>query len=380
MNSKPVSHSSSASEDSSSGVGSGSSGVESGSSLTASGSSGVLDSVGMFEAAAALPEQIEDAIQRTMEVDGLPAPGGISNILVIGMGGSGIVGDFLTVSAGPFISLPILVVKNYEPPSYVSDKTLVLAVSFSGNTEETLQAVTTAASLGGRIVAITTGGKLAELAAQWNMPVIPVDSTIPMPRAGLGAMAVPTLMLFERLGYFPGATDWLTDAAAHLKTRRDSLLADDNEAAKLARSIGRTVPIIYGGGGLGAVAALRMKTQVNENAKAPAFSAAVPEMCHNEIVGWGQHGDLTRQAFSTVFLRHDFEHPQVSRVYEVLRELLAEVTSGIYDLSAKGESPIAQLFDLIMLGDFVSLYMASQEGIDPGPVPVIAELKSRLGD
>jgi len=337
-----------------------------------------LDSVGMFEATAALPEQIENAIERAQAVEGLPAPGGISNVLVVGMGGSGIVGDFLTVSAGPFTTLPIVVVKNYEPPSYVSDKTLVLAVSFSGNTEETVQAVTTAASLGGRVVAITTGGKLAELAGQWKMPVVSVDPDIPMPRAGLGAMAAPALVLLERLGYFVGATDWLMDAIAHLKTRRDELLSDGNEAEKLARQIGRTVPIVYGGGGLGSVAALRMKTQVNENAKAPAFSAAVPEMCHNEIVGWGQHGDLTRQAFSTIFLRHDYEHPQVGRVFEVLRELLEEATSDIYDVNAKGDSTIAQLFDLILLGDFVSLHMAAQEGIDPGPVPVIGELKSRL--
>lgn len=337
-----------------------------------------LDSAGMFEAAAALPEQLEDAIDRAHQVDGLPAPKGITNVLVVGMGGSGIVGDFLTVSAGPFTRLPIVVIKNYEPPSYVSDNTLVLAVSFSGNTEETIQAVSTAASLGGRIVAITTGGQLAELARKWNVAVVEVDSTIPMPRAGLGAMAAPALVVLERLGFFAGATAWLSDAIAHLKVRRDELLGDNSVAQKLAHQIGRTVPIIYGGGGLGSVAGLRLKTQINENAKAPAFWATVPEMCHNEIVGWGQHGDLTRQMFSAVFLRHDFEHPQVTRAFEVLGELLEEVTSDICQLTAAGESSIAQLLDLIMLGDFVSLHMATQEGIDPGPVPIIDELKAKL--
>ena len=337
-----------------------------------------LDTVGMFEATAGLPEQIREAVRRAEAAEGLPPPGGISNILVVGMGGSGIVGDFLTVSAGPFISLPIVVVKNYEPPSYVSDKTLVLAVSFSGNTEETIQAVSTAASLGGRVVAITTGGQLAEMAGQWNMPVVEVDPQIPMPRAGLGAMAIPALVILERIGCFPGAKDWIADAVMTLEARRDELMKPGNEAEELARQIGRTFPVIYGGGGLGGTAALRMKTQVNENAKAPAFHAAVPEMCHNEIVGWGQHGDITRQVLSVLFLRHDYEHPQVTRVIGVLKEMLEEVAEGIHEIHARGESSIAQLLDLIMFGDFVSLYMATQAGVDPGPVPVITELKARL--
>lgn len=337
-----------------------------------------LDTVGMFEATAGLPEQIKDAVRRAEATDGLPPPSGISNILVVGMGGSGIVGDFLTVSAGPFISLPIVVVKNYEPPSYVSDKTLVLAVSFSGNTEETLQAVSTAASLGGRVVAITTGGQLADLAGQWNMPLVEVDPEIPMPRAGLGAMAIPALVILERIGCFPGAKEWIADAVVSLEARRDELMKPSNEAEEMARQIGQTFPVIYGGGGLGGTAALRMKTQINENAKAPAFHASVPEMCHNEIVGWGQHGDITRQVLSVLFLRHDYEHPQVTRVVGVLKEMLEEVTAGIHEIHARGESSIAQLLDLILFGDFVSLYMATQAGVDPGPVPVITELKARL--
>lgn len=337
-----------------------------------------VDSMGMLDATATLPEQILGALERTENVDGLPAPGGLSNILVIGMGGSGVVGDILTVTAGPFISLPIVVVKNYEPPSYVSDNTLVLAVSFSGNTEETLQAVETAAILGGRVVAITTGGELANKANRWKVPVISVDSTIPMPRAGLGAMAVPVMVVLEKLGFFPGATEWLKDSVTSLRARREELMSDKSEASELALKVGRTFPIIYGGGGLGATAALRMKAQVNENAKAPAFSAPVPEMCHNEIVGWGQHGDITRQVFSTIFLRHDYEHPQVTRAFSVLEEMLREVTQEVHTVQARGENILAQLFDLVMFGDFMSYYMATQGGVDPGPVPAIVELKAKL--
>jgi glucose/mannose-6-phosphate isomerase len=137
--------------------------------------------------------------------------------------------------------------------------------------------------------------------------------------------------------------------------------------------------LIYGGGALGATAALRWKSQINENAKSPAFWNAQPELCHNEIVGWGQHGDLTRQAVTVVALRHDDEHPQVIRRFEFVEEVLDEVVAGVIEVRAEGDGQLAQLFDLVLIGDFTSLHMAFQEGIDPGPVPLLGELKARLG-
>jgi glucose/mannose-6-phosphate isomerase len=126
------------------------------------------------------------------------------------------------------------------------------------------------------------------------------------------------------------------------------------------------------------VAARRWKTQINENAKAPAFTGTIPELCHNEIVGWGQHGDMTRQVFTLVELRHDEEHPQEARRFDLVRDLLAEVTHDVIEVRAIGEGPLAQLFDLTLVGDFVSLHMAAQEGIDPGPVPVLDDMKRAL--
>src|SRR5690606_2311649 len=141
---------------------------------------------------------------------------------------------------------------------------------------------------------------------------------------------------------------------------------------------GRTVPLVVGAGPVGAVAAQRWKTQVNENAKAPAFTAAIPEMCHNEICGWGQHGDVTRQLFTLVELRHDEEHPQESRRFDLVRELMAEVVHDVIEVRAVGDGPLAQLFDLVMIGDAVSLHLAAQTGVDPGPVPVLDDLKRAL--
>jgi len=337
-----------------------------------------LDSLGMFEAAAGLPEQIEEAVATAQLVEGLPDPGQIDNVLVLGMGGSGVSGDLLTVVAGPFMPLPVVVVKGYEPPSYVNDRTLVFAMSFSGNTEETLDAATTAANAGGRIVAVTQGGQLGELCRGWGAPVVAISEDIPVPRAGLGAMATPMMIVLERLGFFPGAEGWIRFAVEQLKVRRDKLAVDGGPAERLAEDLARRVPIIYGGGGLGGLAATRWKTEFNENSRSPAWANTNPELGHNEIAGWGQNGDLTRQVFAIINLRHDFEHPQVMRRFDLMYPWLEEVVGDIFSVQAEGEGPLAQLLDLCLFGTFTSLHVAVQEGIDPGPVPVLDELKAAL--
>jgi len=191
-------------------------------------------------------------------------------------------------------------------------------------------------------------------------------------------MAIPALVVLEEIGLFPGATGWIELAVDQLRRRRDVLVGPGNPAAALARTIGRTIPLIHGAQAVGAAAALRWKTQINENAKAPAFTAVYPELCHNEIAGWGQNGDVTRQIMTLVNLRHDAEHPQVVRRFELVAEILREVVADIVEVRAQGEGDLAQLLDLILVGDFVSLHLAAQEGIDPGPVPALDEIKQRL--
>jgi glucose/mannose-6-phosphate isomerase len=337
-----------------------------------------LDTLGMFDAAAGLPEQIEVAVAAAQDANGLPDGDSVDNVLVLGMGGSGVTGELLQAIAGPFMPLPVVVVKGYEPPSYVNDRTLVFAMSFSGDTEETVDAVETAAAGGGRVVAVTRGGRLGALVERWGGQVVPIADGIPQPRAGLGALAIPPLIVLERMGLFPGAGEWIALAVEQLRIRRDELVRDGNPAELLARRIGRTLPIIYGGGGLGAVAATRWKTEVNENARVAAFSNSSPELCHNEIAGWGQHGDMTRQVFTLVDLRHDYEHPQVMRRFELIDQVAEEVLAGVETVEAAGEGNLAQLLDLSMFGTFTSLHLAAQEGIDPGPVPVLDWVKEQL--
>jgi glucose/mannose-6-phosphate isomerase len=334
----------------------------------------------MFEVTAGLPEQVERAARDARGLEGLPDREAIENVVVLGMGGSGIAGDVLIATAAPFMPVPVVVVKGYTAPAFVDEHSLVFAISFSGNTEETIEAASEAAVQGARMVVVTSGGQLGKLASSWGAPVVEVPDTIPQPRAALGAVAIPPLVVLEEVGLFPGAGGWIDQAVVQLKRRRDALVADRNGAADLARRIGRTIPLVHSSGSIGTAAAQRWKTQVNENANAPAFWAVHPELCHNEIQGWGQHGDLTRQAITVVNLRHDAEHPQVARRFEVVAELMDEVVAGIHEVQAEGEGDLAQLLDLILFGDFVALHLAYQEGIDPGPVPALVDLKRRLSE
>jgi glucose/mannose-6-phosphate isomerase len=202
-------------------------------------------------------------------------------------------------------------------------------------------------------------------------------------------MAIPLLVILERIGLFPGATHWIDLAVLQLRRRREELLSAASPAAAVAEAVGWTVPLVHSSTTLGAAAALRWKTQVNENAKRPAFWALYPELCHNEVAGWGGAGvpsplrgggrgedpglDLT-----VVNLRHDSEHPQMGRRFALVGEVLAEAGAGVCEVWAEGEGELAQLLDLVLIGDFVSLHLAAIAGADPGPIPVLDRLKARL--
>ena len=340
---------------------------------------GAPDSDHMWETTAGLPEQVADAAATASAATGLPSADGLTSVVAMGMGGSGIGADVLAAIAGPELSLPIVVVKDYACPAFVGPTTLVMASSFSGNTEETLNCAQSAVERGARLVCFAGGGSLAALGRDAGAPVITVPD-VPWPRAAFGALSVAPLVVLEAMGLLTGMTAAVDRAVEQLRRRRDGIVGGDRRPAELARRLARTIPLIHGSGPLGAPAALRWKCQINENAKCPAFTATQPELCHNEITGWGQHGDATRQLLSLVQLRHDFEHPQVSRRCELVADIMAEVMADIVTVQAAGDGPLAQLFDLAFAGDVVSLHLAAREGIDPGPIPVLMDLKAALAE
>lgn len=340
----------------------------------------VLDSQGMWRQAEGLPEQAQAAVARARGLYGLPDAESIASVVVMGMGGSGFAGEVVLAAAAPQMPVPVVVVKSYECPAFVDDTTLVFAVSASGNTEETIQAASDAAVAGARMVVVTSGGELGRLAGSWGAPVVAVPADIPQPRAAVAALSLPPLVVLEDIGLYKGGSYWIEQAIDQLKRRRDLLVAagESGPAAEVARRIGDTIPLFHGGGSVGAAAAQRWRTQVNENAKAMAFWAAQPELCHNEVCGWGRQQKLTKETVTAVALRHDGEHPQVSRRFELVAELLGPVVASTIEVRASGDGDLAQLLDLVLFGDYVSLWMAAMAGVDPGPIEVLTTLKARL--
>ncbi len=226
------------------------------------------------------------------------------------------------------------------------------------------------------------GGALASLADHAGVPWCPVFASAASgqsrsaARAALGATTVPLLVALARAGLRPDCTAAVQAASEALARRRDALVAPGSAAAELARRLGRTIPLVYGAAGVAAVAAHWWKAQVNLNAKAPAFSAAVPALTHDELAGWGQSGDVTRQTMSLVLLRHAGEEPRAAALFAAVRAATDEVMADIFEVQGEGEDDLCRFFDLTLLGALVSLHLAAREGVDPGPVPAVEEAQA----
>jgi glucose/mannose-6-phosphate isomerase len=341
------------------------------------------DTLNFLDAVAGLPEQLAAAHEAAAMVhaDALPNADAIRNIVVLGMGGSGISGDVVSAAFNDEIPVPVTVLKQMRTPAFVGPETLAFAMSYSGGTEETISMARSAVEKGAQLVAVSCGGELEAIAREAGGLHIACPSGY-LPRAAVGALVAPLCTVLFRIGFAPGAHAMLMQAQAQLARRRDQCCPQvegaANPARELARQIGRTIPLIYGGGAIGATAAYRWKCDVNENAKAPAFSNAYPELDHNEICAWGQHGDVTRQLLTLIELRHGFEHDRLRLRFDATREIIEECVHQVLSVEAQGEGRLAQLLDLMYVGDWTSCYLGLQNDVDPGPIDAIFALKARL--
>ncbi len=345
------------------------------------------DTLGMWEAAAALPEQLSEALQTAAEAFDGTAPLGRSAFRAVAAFGLGTGGTACAAAAAltaPDLALPLWVGNGSVVPAFVGPDTLVLAVSSSGGTAETLGAATQAAERGATVVAVggDAGGALANLADHAGLPWCPVFASATSgqsrsaARAALGATTVPLLVALTRAGLRPDCTATVQSAAEALARRRDALLAPGSATAELAHRLGRTIPLVYGAAGVAGVAAQWWKAQVNLNAKAPAFTAALPELTHDELAGWGQGGDVTRQTMSLVLLRHTGEGPRAAALFAAVRAATDEVMAEIFEVRGEGEDDLCRFFDLTLQGALLSLHLAAGEGVDPGPVPAVDEAQA----
>jgi len=263
----------------------------------------------------------------------------------------------------------------------VGPRTLVFAVSYSGNTEETLSAYGEARAKGARVIALTSGGRLASLAREDGVPLITVPGGI-APRSATGYLFVPMLVVLERLGLAGGISAEVEGMIAHLQELRTRYGVDvptrDNPAKQLALNLAGRLPVIWGASGTTEVVAQRWKGQINENAKSPAWWNVLPEANHNEVVGLEVPADLLKKIW-LVFLRDPDDHPRVGLRFDITREMAGSV-AGISEFEAGGTGRLARMYSLIYLGDYASLYLAACYGIDPGPVKAIDRLKAALAE
>ncbi|MDT3698890.1 MAG: bifunctional phosphoglucose/phosphomannose isomerase [Thermincola sp.] len=334
----------------------------------------------MLEALRNLPEQCQEALEIGRKVNIPAGYAEISNIVVTGLGGSAIGGDFLRLFVGDRIGVPVIINRDYTLPKFIDAKTLIFTVSYSGNTEETLSAYAEAREKGAKIVALTNGGQLRQLAEADGMPVIVVPAGI-SPRAATGYLLIPTLAVLESISLINDLDNQISDLTTALKTLRDKLQpetpADRNPAKQLAGRFYGKLPVIWAASGNTEVVATRWKGQINENAKAPAYWNIFPELNHNEIVGFEEPAELLKN-LEIVMLRDQNDHPRVQKRMEVSREIIQDVVSGVTEVWSEGESRLARLFTLTYIGDFTSVYLATLYGIDPTPVKNIDFLKNKL--
>lgn len=342
-----------------------------------------VDAGGMLEVVERFPGQVREALATGPEGGPLPSADGVDSVLVLGMGGSGVSGDVagaLGMAAG--LRVPLVTVKGYRVPGFVSNRTLVFAVSYSGNTEETLDCLGQAMEAGARAVAITSGGRLAEKAAEAGAPLFRIPGGY-QPRASLGYLFVPIISALERMGLVSGLVGMLEGAVAMLEARSreygGSTGVDANPCKRLAWDLAGFLPVVYGSEGPLEVAAARWKAQLNENSKVPAFHNYFPELNHNETVGWQNLEDTCRSSHIVV-LRDGAEHPRVKKRIEITLELLEGHVGRVTQVFSRGANAVERMLDAVYFGDFTSVYLALALGQDPTPVTRIELLKKRLAE
>jgi glucose/mannose-6-phosphate isomerase len=358
------------------------------------------DPGGVLRQVASAAAQVRTSARATAETDlgRVISAGRPRSIVVTGMGGSGVAGDVLAAVCGPGSASLVVAQHDYQLPGWVGAADLVVAVSCSGTTEETLSATEEAVRRGCPLLAV--GGAdspLAQIAEQARAPFIPVEP-VGMPRFTLWGLAVPLMIIADRLGVADVPAAGLEAAAADLE-RVSHLCRPDSEsfvnpAKTLALELAGTLPMIWASSPLTGVAATRFACQLNENAKYPALTGVLPEANHNQVVvfdgpfaPWPAGGQVVLDEekdprppvpLRLIILRDRQEHPQVARRCEVSAELAARRGIEVSELAADGDTPLQRLVSLIQLIDYATVYLGIAIGVDPGPIAVIGELKERI--
>lgn len=304
----------------------------------------------------------------------------IKNIIYFGMGGSGIVGDLLNDVLFDTLTVPFQVVRGYLAPDFCSEETLVIASSYSGNTEETLSALEGVANSGAQIVALTSGGTLAEMskANKWGLIEVPGGF---MPRQALGVMFFP---LYRLLGESGLAKEYEADLKPFIKFIKNIAKQNDYPSKTghvfsmdLARTIQNNIPVIYSTAPYLKTISTRWQNQMHENGKSLAFRNVLPEMNHNEIVGWEMDAGLLKNLI-VIFLENEEPHPRIRQRIELSKKIIKDRGVQVVDIYSKGSTILEKVFSLLLMGDWVSYYLALAYKKDPADIKNIDYLKEEM--
>ncbi len=330
-----------------------------------------FDKSGMLDLIVSMPKQIEEAVKSKLSLERE-----VLSVCVCGMGGSAIGGDILADYASRSAEMPFTVVRGVELPRFVRKSTLAIMVSYSGDTWETLELFDEALRRGAQVVSVTSGGELAIRSRKKKLPLLLVPGGI-QPRSALGYLMGASAVVLSAASVAPAVRD-LKACIGALKTFQEGILPSipvkQNLAKKIANCLHRSIPVIYAPPNLRSVA-LRWQTQINENAKMTAFSGVFPEMNHNQMVAWAEDSDISNML--PVFLI-DSLNKDLGEKVRITAELIKERNIEPILVKLTGRTTLETSLIGVMLGDFVSYYLAALKNTDPYPVASIVELKKRM--
>ncbi|MFC1909817.1 bifunctional phosphoglucose/phosphomannose isomerase [Chloroflexota bacterium] len=338
-----------------------------------------IDTSGMREHLHAFPGECLRAWNKISSFDLSSRYKDIDKVMVLGMGGSAIGGDMAQSLSLLESKAIVSVLRDYHLPPFVDNRTLVVASSYSGNTEETLTAFNEALKTPAKKLAMTTGGRLEEVAGRENIPIFTVDYKS-APRAAFPHSFVPLMGILQKTGVLKDKSGDLTEAVQVMNKLASEIIetvpTQSNPAKKLAEKIFNRIAVVYGAWALTPVAG-RWKAQMNENAKTMAFAEVLPELNHNAIVGY-ELPPAIRESVFVILLSSPSMNPRLKLRYEATTQVLKGAGISHEIVQARGESPLSQMLSTVLFGDYVSYYLSIMSGIDPTPVKVIDFLKNYL--
>jgi len=338
-----------------------------------------IDKSNMLEACEKTPDFCSDALKRAEKIKVPTSYKPPKNVIVAGMGGSAIGGELLKDWLNDRAAIPIEVCRDYVLPAYASENTLVIAVSYSGETEETLSAFLEAVKRRCMVVTVSSGGHLQTFSQKLKIPHITIPTGLPAPRAAIAYLFFPLVVLMEKLCVAKKANEEIEETLYVLqKISEENMIRTplkNNKAKKIALEIGDTVPIVYGFRQYSAVAR-RLKCQFNENSKVPSKFDVFSELNHNEVVGWEASRNLTK-AFAILVIRDPKESPEIKQRIEITKQIASKVCR-IMEIQAVGKQKLSKMLSAMYIGDFVSIYLALLKGVDPTPTKTIVHLKKEM--